>query len=389
MLNRRTMMLQCAAALAASGLFPNGAAEVKGRRSSAGQRLGPELASLGDFEELAKRRLPHMAYEYIAGGAGDEVTIRWNREAFDDIKLVPRVLAEVEPVDTSVELFGRRLSLPLLFAPTAFQRMAHPEGEVAAAQGASDARVPFVVSSLSTRRLEDIARATSQGLWFQFFTLQKERRPFVRDVLQEIKSTGCQALVVTVDAPVTGARNRSERARFKLPDHFETPYYPDRAGRKQSGGLPVSGPLVWADIDWLRANTTLPVLLKGIMHPADAQQAARLGVSGIIVSNHGGRELDTVPASISVLPKIMEAVDGTLPVLLDSGVRRGTDMIKAIALGAKAVLIGRPYLYGMACGGAAGAARVADILRREFEMAMVLLGKKTVAQIDRSVFFQR
>lgn len=381
----RRKWLQLGGALLASGLAspPAVAAGKKARPP----RVPAHLVSLGDFEELARQRLSAMAYAYIAGGAGDEVTMRWNREAFDAIQLLPRVLVDAAKPDTRLSLFGQELSLPLLLAPTAFHRLAHDEGEVATARAAELGRVPFVVSSLSTRRFGDIARATRQPLWFQFFTVQKPRRAWVRDVLQEVQSCGCRAIVVTVDAPVTGARNRSERARFELPAHFETPYYPDRSGRQQSGGLPISGPLVWSDLEWLRSETRLPVLAKGIMHPDDARQAAKAGLSGIVVSNHGGRELDTVPASISVLPRIMEAAGSDLPVLLDSGVRRGTDIVKALALGAKAVLIGRPYLYGLACGGAEGAARVLDILRREFEMAMTLLGCRNLSEIDRSVLF--
>jgi 4-hydroxymandelate oxidase len=346
--------------------------------------FGP-LVNLADFEELARHRLSHMAYEYIAGGAGDEMTMRWNREALEAIRLNPRVLVDVQPVDMSVTLFGQKHATPILLAPTAFHRLAHREGEVETARGASAAGVGFVVSSLSTRRLEDIARVTSQPLWFQLFVLQKERRDFVREVLAEAKARDCRAIVLTVDAPVTGARNRSERAHFHLPDAWETPYYPDRSGRKQSGGLPISGALTWSDVDWLRANTDLPVLLKGILNPADAKQAVRAGVNGIVVSNHGGRELDTVPASITMLPKIVEAVEDRIPVLMDSGIRRGTDILKALALGAKAVLVGRPYLYGLACNGAPGVSRVIEILRKELEMAMVLTGRQRVADINRSV----
>jgi 4-hydroxymandelate oxidase len=220
------------------------------------------------------------------------------------------------------------------------------------------------------------------------FVLQKERRGFVREVLAEAKESGCRAIVVTVDAPVTGARNRSERARFRLPDEWETPYYPDRSGRKQVGGLPISGALVWSDVEWLRANTDLPVLLKGILNPADAKIALKEGVDGIVVSNHGGRELDTVPASITVLPRVVDAVEGRLTVLMDSGIRRGTDILKALGFGAKAVLVGRPYLYGLACGGAEGVARVIEILRKEFEMAMILAGKRKLSEVDRTVVWE-
>ena len=342
-----------------------------------------DLLSLADFENLARHRLSHMAYEYIASGAADEITLRWNREALDAIRLNPRVLVDAQPVDTALTLLGQKHSFPLLLAPTAFHRLAHPEGEVETARGAAASGIAFVVSSLSTRRLEDISRATTLPLWFQLFVLQKERRGFVREVLAEAKANGCQAVVLTVDAPVTGPRNRSERAHFHLPDRWETPYYPDRTGRKQSGGLPISGALTWSDVDWLRANTDLPILLKGILNPADAKRALRAAVDGLIVSNHGGRELDTVPASITMLPKIVDAVENRIPVLMDSGIRRGTDIFKALALGAKAVLIGRPYLYGLACGGSQGVSRVIEILRKEFEMTMILMGRRNLSEINR------
>jgi 4-hydroxymandelate oxidase len=293
----------------------------------------------------------------------------------------------VDQIDTSIELFGQKHRFPLLLAPTAFHRLAHPEGEIATARGAGAAGVTFIISSLSTRRLDDIARAAQEPLWFQLFILQKERRGFVKDLLQEIEAHHCRAIVVTVDAPVTGARNRSERAHFRLPDKFETPYYPDRSGRQQSGGLPISGSLAWEDVEWLRSQTRLPILLKGILDPEDAKQALQIGVDGIVVSNHGGRELDTVPASITALPRVVEAVENRIPVLMDSGIRRGTDIVKALAYGARAVLLGRPYLYGLACGGDAGVARSVAIVRSEFEMAMKLLGCRSIAAIDRDVLF--
>ena len=377
-IHRRELLRILGASLALPAL--DGFASVQ-----AAQKRVSELVNLADFDDLAQRRLSHMAYEYIAGGAGDEITMRWNREALDAIRLNPRVLVDVQPVDTRVTLFGQEYNFPLLLAPTAFHRLAHREGEVETARGADAGRVPFVVSSLSTRKLADIRKATNQPLWFQLFVLQKERRAFVREVLAEANEAGCRAILLTVDAPVTGARNRSERARFRLPDAWETPYYPDRTGRKQSGGLPISGALTWSDVEWLRGNTDLPVLLKGILNPTDAKQAVSAGVNGIVVSNHGGRELDTVPASIAMLPKIVGAVEDRLPVLMDSGIRRGTDILKALALGAKAVLIGRPYLYGLACGGADGVSRVIEILRREFEMAMVLVGKRNLSEVTKNV----
>jgi 4-hydroxymandelate oxidase len=342
---------------------------------------------LADFEPLAKERLSHFAYEYIASGAADELTLRWNREAFDQIRLRPKVLVDVEKIDTRVTLFGQEMPHPILLAPTARHRLSHPEGEVATARGAGAAGAPFVVSSLSTRRLQDVAPAAKSPLWFQLYDLRKERREFVRDVVKEAEQFGCRAFVVTVDAPVDGARNRIQRVADQLPRDAETPYYQ----KANSGGgvvLPIMGSMgsfTWEAIEWLLSVTQLPVLLKGIMNPDDADQAVRYGAAGIIVSNHGGRCLDTLPASISALAPVVEKVAGRVPVLVDGGVRRGTDVLKALALGAKAVLIGRPYLYGLAVNGAEGVAQVVNILRQEFQMAMALTGRPSIHSIDRSV----
>ena len=386
-MNRRTLLTATGAVLGSSLLntvraenSPNNDAPLKSASGST-----PETFNLFDFEALARQRIPHAAFEYIAGGAGDEITLRWNREAFDAIALRPRVLVDIERIDTSVELFGRRLAFPVLLAPTAFHRLAHPEGEVETARGASAGEALFVVSSLSTRRVEEISRATTQPWYFQLFDIGRRRREFLTELLATLKANGCQGLVVTGDSPVPGARNRSERAHFSLPEDFETPYYPDRTARTGVGGLPVSGSSTWADLAWLRSKTGLPIMLKGVLHEEDAKLAVKAGMDGIIVSNHGGRELDTVPATITVLPRIIKAVGNRVPVLLDGGVRRGTDVLKALALGARAVLIGRPYLYGLSVGGAAGVARVLQILRSEFEMAMKLSGRRTLSEIDRAL----
>jgi 4-hydroxymandelate oxidase len=385
--NRRTMLATTSALLGSSLLPSAAAAEPPAATAKPDDLFPPVAVSLSDFESLARTKIPRASYEYIAGGAADEITLRWNREAFDALRLRPRVLVDVEKIDTSLTLFGQKLGFPILLAPTAFHRLVHPEGEVETARGAALARALFVVSSLSTRRVEEITAASSAPFWFQLFDIRKERRGFVQQLVAAVAACGCRALVVTADAPVTGARNRSERARFHLPDDFETPYYPDRAGRRQVGGLPVSGSSTWDDLAWLRSKTGLPILLKGILNPADAKRAVKLGSDGIIVSNHGGRELDTVPATITVLPEIVQAVGGRVPVLVDGGVRRGTDVLKALALGARAVLIGRPYLYGLAVGGAEGVARVVGILRTEFEMAMALAGRRNLKEIDRGVLY--
>ncbi len=341
---------------------------------------------LSDFEPLAKERLSHFAYEYIASGAADELTIRWNREAFDQIRLRPKVLVDVEKIDTRVTLFGREMPHPILLAPTAWHRLSHPEGEVATARGAGAAGATFVVSSLSTRRLQDIEPVAKAPLWFQLYDLRKERREFVRGVVQEAEKFGCRAFVVTVDAPFAGARNRIQRLGFQVPADFETPYY-QKLNQQPASGLPILGSFTWEAIEWLLSLTRLPVLLKGIMNPDDAAIAVRTGAAGIVVSNHGGRCLDTLPASINALEPVVKKVAGRVPVLVDGGIRRGTDVLKAIALGATAVLIGRPYVYGLAVNGDEGVAKVVNILRNEFQMAMALTGRATIKSIDRSVLW--
>jgi 4-hydroxymandelate oxidase len=386
----RRNILAAAGTLVGSGLLAESAPGGQAANPAASNPptpSGSEPVSLSDFEALAQRKLDHAAYEYIAGGAGDEITMRWNREALDALRLRTRVLVDVEHIDTSTTLWNQKLDFPLLLAPTAFHRLAHPEGEVETARGASLGGVTFIISSLSTRRIEEISKVATQPLWFQLYDIRKQRREFVVDVIAKVKAHGCRALVVTADAPVTGARNRSERAHFRLPDDFDTPYYPDRTGRLHVGGLPVSGSSTWDDLAWLQSQTDLPILVKGILNPDDAARAIKMGIGGIIVSNHGGRELDTVPATISVLPAIVAEVAGRVPILMDGGVRRGTDILKALARGAAAVLIGRPYLYGLSIAGAAGVASVTGILKKEFEMAMALTGRRTLAEIDRTVLY--
>src|SRR6185369_10035286 len=236
---------------------------------------------LTDFEPLAKKRLPHFVYEYISSGAADELTIRWNREAFDQIRLRPKVLVDVEKIDTRVTLFGQEMPHPILLAPTARHRLSHPEGEVATARGAGDAGATFVIASLSTRRLRDIAPAAKSPLWFQLYDLRKDRREFVRRVVKEAEQFECRAFVVTVDAPVDGARNRVQRVADQLPPGMETPYY-QKANAGAGVVLPIMGSMgsfTWEAVEWLLSLTRLPVVLKGIINPDDADQAVRTGAA--------------------------------------------------------------------------------------------------------------
>jgi 4-hydroxymandelate oxidase len=343
------------------------------------------VLSLAEFDDLARQSLPHMAYEFIASGAADEHTLRWNRDAFDRIRLRPRVLQDVAAVDTRVTLLGRELPYPVLLAPTAYQRVLHPDGELATARGAGAAGATWMVSMGSTTPVAEIAAAATAPLWFQL-DIQSDRE-FTLDVVRQAEGAGCEVMCLTVDQPVLGARNRQARAGFRLPPELSTPHLYDIGRKKQPVMNPRRVAVTWKDVEWLRGVTRLPVILKGIMDPDDAALAVEHGAHGVIVSNHGARILDTVPAVIDALPAVARRIEGRVPVLLDGGVRRGTDVIKAVALGAAAVLIGRPYCFGLALGGSDGVRRVIEILRQELEMAMMLTGRPSIASIDRSVLW--
>ncbi|MBO0938474.1 alpha-hydroxy-acid oxidizing protein [Fibrella sp. HMF5335] len=345
------------------------------------QQAPPDLSTLVnlfDLEPLAAARMTTMAYEYVASGAADEFTVRWNRQAFDAIRLNPRVLVDVSQLDTRLSLFGQELPYPILIAPTAFHKIMHPDGELATARGAGAASATYVISSFTTTPLDDIARVASGPLWFQLY--MSNDRAYTRDLIQHAEAQGCRALCVTVDTPVLGARNRQQRVGFALPDGITTPLMPNAMAPSTS--------LTWHDVAWLKSVANVPILLKGILNPDDAELAVQAGVAGIIVSNHSGRNLDTVPATIDALPRITERVAGRIPILLDGGIRRGTDVLKAIALGASAVLVGKPICFGLAYGGAAGVTKVLDILRDELELAMALTGRATLADIDESVIWR-
>jgi 4-hydroxymandelate oxidase len=279
-------------------------------------------------------------------------------------------------------LLGLDLPHPILLAPVAYQKLLHREGEIAAARGASATESVFVVSSSSNVAVEDIAKIATSPLWFQLYVQPDLSRN--RDLLQRAQAAGCKAACVTVDTPVLGPRNREQRAGFRLPKGLDVPMNPQNKKARDPGGSTRRVSVTWKDIEAFQSMSSMPVLLKGVLHPDDADQAARLGVGGILVSNHGGRNLDTAPATIDALPAIVDRVGGRIPVLVDGGIRRGTDVVKALARGASAVLIGRPYAYGLAVGGADGVARVVQILRSELEMALALIGRPRIADLDRS-----
>lgn len=351
--------------------------------------------NLAEFEAAARARLPRPHFDFFAGGAADEVTLRENRRAFDDIDLRFRVLAGVGERDLSVSLFGQRTSMPVLIAPTGFHKMAHPEGEIATARGAAAAEVILVVSTMANVSLEAIRAATPTApMWFQLYVYRD--RGITRSLVERAEAAGYNAIQVTVDLPVLGRREADVRNGFGLPADL-------RIANLEGSGLAILGSvegdsgvaayttrlldptLTWDDIVWLKSLTRLPLLVKGIVRGDDAGRAIECGADGVVVSNHGGRQLDTSPATIRALPEVAEAIAGRGGVLLDGGVRRGTDVVKALALGAQAVMIGRPALWGLAVGGEAGVRQVMEILRYELDTALALCGCRSVTQVPRDL----
>jgi 4-hydroxymandelate oxidase len=348
--------------------------------------LAEQFLTLADFEVHAEKNMRPDLWGFVAGGAGDEISLRANTAAFDRILLRPRVLRDVSNLQMETSLFGLDLPFPILLAPTAYHRTLHPEGELATARGASTHGIPFVVSTNTTTAVDQISAVSAAPLWFQLYV--QTDREFTRDIVARAEEAGCHALCVTVDTPTLGARIRQLRAGFKLPSELETPHVYDWALRNSVIGPCERKVVTWEDIDWLLSISKKPVLLKGILTPEDADEAVRRGVQGIVVSNHGGRNLDTVPAAIDALPDVVDCVAGRVPVLVDGGIRRGTDVFKCLALGAAAVLIGRPYMHGLAVAGAEGVARVVEILRSELEFAMILCGCARISQIDKSFLWR-
>ncbi|RMH19369.1 MAG: alpha-hydroxy-acid oxidizing protein [Gemmatimonadetes bacterium] len=345
-----------------------------------------------ELEARARERLPEPVYHYYAGGAEDERTLAANVEAFRSVFLRPRVLVDVAGVDPSVELFGRRLALPVLLAPTAFQKLADPEGEAATARAAGRVGTVMVASSLSTLPIEAIARAATGPLWLQLYVFRN--RALAEALVARAEAAGVEALCLTVTVPVQGNRERDRVHGFGLPEgltmaNFEGAQarFPDAAGSSLEAFIAsqFDPSLTWDALAWLRSLTALPVVVKGVQTGEDARLAVEHGAAGVIVSNHGGRQLDGARATLHALPEVAEAVDGRVPVLVDGGVRRGVDVLVARALGARAVLIGRPYLWGLAAAGEAGVEHVLTTFRDEVARALALVGRRNLEEVDRSL----
>ena len=347
-----------------------------------------ELVNCADFERRAAEVLEGGVHGYYAGGAGDEWTLRENAAAFGRYRLRPRVLVDVSGVSAATTVLGSEVSMPLLVAPTALHRLAHPDGEPGTARAAAAAGTIFTLSTLATSRPREVAaEAPRAPRWFQLYVLKD--RGVSRALLDEAVEYGFDAIVLTVDAPRAGRRERDLRTGFAVPPDVEMP-----AIRAAVGGPASPTPveffslvdtsLDWRDLERLCGECPLPVVVKGVHTAEDAALAADRGAAGVIVSNHGGRQLDRVPAALDMLPEVVEAVGDRVEVLMDGGVRRGTDVLIALALGARAVLVGRPILWGLACGGEAGALRVLEILKAEIELGLTLLGAPSPGAVARA-----
>ena len=348
-------------------------------------------ACVTDLEEIARERLPKGVYDYYAGGAEDEQTVAANREAFRHVYLRPRALVGVASVDTSTTVLGTPVSLPVLLAPVAFQRMAHPDGELASARAAAASGTVMVVSTIATASIEEVAGAAAGPRWFQLYVAPD--RALSERLVERAEAAGYEALCLTVDTPVLGRRERDVRNRF-VPSAALANFTrdlgvmaPDPKGSAfaASAGRLLDPSLTWDAVRWLRGRTKLPVLVKGVIAAADVEPAIDAGVAGIVVSNHGGRQLDGCEPTLAALPRVVEAARGRVEIYVDGGVRRGTDVLKALALGARAALIGRPIVWGLAAAGQEGVACALEMLRSELAMAMALCGCPTIGSIRRDL----
>lgn len=344
-----------------------------------------ELVTVADFERAAEAKVPENIWCYFAGGAGDEVTLRANRAAFSRWRFRPRMLEDVADVTTETEILGATVSMPILAAPTALHRLLDPEGEAATARACAAAGTLMCVSTITTCRHAEIRDAAPDApRWQQVYILADRGRTEAH--LDAAADCGYSALVLTVDTPYWARRERDVRLGFRIPPEVDLPYVANDEAARASGiaFVPVSPSVSWRDVEWLAGRSGLPVLVKGVLTAEDARLAVEHGAAGVIVSNHGGRQLDGVAASLDALPEVVEAAGSRVPVLMDGGVRRGGDALKALALGARAVLVGRPQLYGLAVGGEAGVRQVLELLRDELARGLALLGCTRPADVTRA-----
>lgn len=367
--------------------------------------------NIADLRELALRRVPGLAFEYVEGGAEDESTLRGNRAAFEPLRLVPRTLIDTSRRQLRTTILGAPAAAPLIIAPTGLNNMLHPAGDLALARAAARRGIPFTLSSLSTTRLEEVASAAPGRLWMQLYVLKD--RAIARDILQRAAAAGYEALVFTTDANVFGSREWDQRnfsapgrptvraaldtlrhprwlynmlvrhgiPRFRNVESFLPPGKASAVGGSTLLPGLFEATITWDDIAWIREFWRGKLLIKGVLSAGDAERALALGCDGIVLSNHGGRQLDYCVAAIEVLPEVVAAVRGRLSIVIDGGFRRGTDIVKALALGAEAVMIGRPTLYGLAAGGEAGVARALEMLCTETDRVLGMLGCNSVSEL--------
>ncbi|CAA7024640.1 unnamed protein product [Microthlaspi erraticum] len=348
-----------------------------------------QIVNVNEFQELAKQALPKMYYDFYRGGAEDQHTLKENVEAFRRIMFRPRVLVDVSKIDTSTRILGYPISAPIMIAPTAYHMLAHPEGEKATAKAAAACNTIMIVSYMASCTFEEVASSCNAVRFLQLYVYK--RRDVTAQVVKRAEKAGFKAIVLTVDVPKLGRREADIKNKMIAPQLrnfeglFETEVRPSEgSGLEAFASRAFDASLNWKDIEWLRSITKLPILVKGILTREDALKAVEAGVEGIVVSNHGARQLDYSPATITVLEEVVHAVRGRIPVLFDGGVRRGTDVFKALALGAQAVLVGRPIVYGLAAKGEDGVRKVIDMLKNEFEITMALSGCPTINDITRN-----
>ncbi len=343
-----------------------------------------EMINTKDFEKEAQRKLTPSIYDFIAGGAGDEYTLNRNIEAFEQIQLVPQIFRSSSDTNTTITLLNHKLSHPFMVAPSAFHSCVHPQGEIATVRAVNQMGIMMVLSTMSSIPLETVAKEATCPLWFQLYIFKD--RSITRQLIQKVTAAGYTALVLTVDVPIMGNRERDKRNRFKwqapltATQSITSAFLAESNVKKTTDELFASD-LSWDDIEWLKAQTDLPIILKGIMHEKDAGIAINLDIAALIISNHGGRQLDYMPSTMEVLPTIAKQVDGKIPLLIDGGFRRGIDVFKAIAFGADCIMLGRSVLWALAVNGAEGLKNLFDLYSKELNETMIFCGCKTIDDI--------
>uniref|UniRef100_A0A1I8P2Q4 (S)-2-hydroxy-acid oxidase n=1 Tax=Stomoxys calcitrans TaxID=35570 RepID=A0A1I8P2Q4_STOCA len=359
--------------------------------------MGPQYVCVDDFEKEASKKIDKSALDYYRSGAGEQFTLNLNREAFRRLRIRPRCLRDVSHLDTSCDVLGYKLKWPLGIAPTAMQKMAHPDGEAGNAKAAGEMGSIFILSTLATTSIEEVAEiAPKTCKWFQLYVYKD--RSLTEKLLRRVEKANFKAIVLTVDAPIFGQRWADVRNNFSLPSNLRLANFESSSsqsdgvhGEEGTSGIneyvssQFDATLTWRDVEWLVKSTHLPVIVKGILTAEDAILAREFGCSGVIVSNHGARQLDYVPASIEALPEVVGAVGNDMVVMLDGGVRHGNDIFKALALGAKMVFVGRPALWGLGCEGSGGVKKMLQVLQKDFEITLALAGCKNLEDIQKNM----